>query len=297
MAPKTAGSAVATQDASSTAVAPTMSDDVRADLLRAQQASLGDDIDLPRIKVAGAAAGVFQFPDDGIVMQEFSGVILGAHARNVLWTRAADDASEEDSRPACSSEDGKFGRPQEGFVHANLGRAASGDEYVKCTQCVYNKFGTGATFIATKKPKGKAVQNQKAVYIYLPDRNLPFVLTLSSMAIAGFDEYVTKLLRRGVPIQSIVTTFRQTIKDGPPKYAVPTFHDGEPLGADAFNEVMRMRADFIAKIEPAPPVQKAEATVVEADVTDPTHEERDGDDPPFSVEDASKIPVGDKPPF
>lgn len=267
----------------------TLDEATRADLERAQREALGDNIELPRIKVAGQAMLLYNFPDFNTAIPEFTGVILGAHARNVLWTRDADEETDDPDakRPACSSPDGKFGRPQEGFVHANLGRAATGDDLVECKTCKYNQFGTGQMFIATRKPKGKAVTNQKNVYIWLPDRALPFVLTLSSMAIAGFDEYITKLTRRGLLMQQITTTFRQTKKgEGKNAYGIPTFHEGAPLGADAFAEVMQMRRDWIGKIEPAPLAQQATATTT----VDATHEE----EVPFTVEDAAKIPVEEK---
>jgi hypothetical protein len=279
---------VAAPESPNTALA-TLDEATRADLERAQREALGDNIELPRIKVAGQAMLLYNFPDFNTAIPEFTGVILGAHARNVLWTRDADEETDdpEAKRPACSSPDGKFGRPQEGFIHANLGRAATGNDLVKCSECAYNKFGTGQMFIASRKPKGKAVTNQKNVYIWLPDRALPFVLTLSSMAISGFDEYITKLTRRGMLMQQITTTFRQTEKgEGKNKYGIPTFHEGAPLGADAFAEVMQMRRDWLQKIEPAPYAQQATATAT----VDTTHEE----EVPFTVEDAAKIPVEEK---
>lgn len=288
------------QESQSTALEQFAPADVLADLLRAQQESVSGDLELPRIKIVGAGVGMYEFPDEGETVKEFEGVILGAHGRNVLWTKKMEPGVQRDddeARPACSSADGKFGRPQEGFKHIMLnGEAATGNELISCADCKYNKFGSGNIFIPDKNKKGKAVTNQKTVYVYLPDRLLPFQLTLNTMSIPGYDEYVTKLLRRGIPTQAVTTVFRQVVKQsGSVKYAIATFVEGKPLAKDAFDDVMTMYKNYRDRIEPAPAAKKVEAKVAKDDVT-----LEETDDVPFTVEDVSTIPAtsgDDKAPF
>lgn len=292
MAPKQRTDLVAPTDAAETAVS-IMDDETRADLLRAQQESLGDAMELPKIVILGAAAGKYDFPDEeDYTVSTFKAVILGYHPENALWTEKMDpnrrlEPGDEGRRPACSSPDGKYGTPRPGFKHEALGFvAAEGTELIECGTCPYNKFGSGAKFIPDKNPRGKAVGNHYKLYLWIPDRMLPFTLRLNTMSIPNFTDYVKKMTRRTQPIQSIITTFRQVIEDrNGTKYGIATFEPGEPLGAQAFAEVRKMYNQYKSRIEPAPQVQIARASVAPAPAA-PTLEEGD-----FTVEDAAKIPV------
>lgn len=260
--------------------------DIMHDLLRQQQESITTQLDLPRIQIAGAAAGVFKFPDSGPVAT-FDAVILGAHPKNVLWTEKMDPNKKvegEAARPACSSPDGKTGIPKVGFKHAALGgRAAREDDRISCASCPYNKFGSGDTFIADRNKKGKAVSNQKVLYVLLPDRTLPFELTLSTMSISSYDEYVMRLTGRGLPVQTVLTRFALVERGGgSAKYSVATFADTQKLGQEQFNHVMAQYRAYTHLINPKPPEVVAAAAPAAVVAQQPTGSAAE-DGPDFEV--------------
>jgi hypothetical protein len=191
-------------------------DDVRADLLRSQAESIGTPQRLPQIRLMPAAAGLYEFKDTNETPREFRGVILGSHARNVLWDGAyGDERPEADRGPACQSRDGKIGVPRAGFHHAALGTnaPAAGDEMIECASCPYNSFGSKRMISENGSPKGKAVTNQRSVYVAIEGRRSPMELVIVSTSIPPFDEYLNSLLQREIPVQSVVTLFKQELKN------------------------------------------------------------------------------------
>lgn len=232
--------------------------DVRADLLRAQAESIQTVQKLPQIKVLPAGVALFEMPD-GEALATFQGVVLSNHPRNVLWDRKFGDApppeaGESAKLPACSSLDGKVGTPREGFQHAALrGTTATGTEVIECRTCPYNAWGSGAMLITTNNPKGKAVTNQRSVYVLLEGMLTPAELVLPPTSLAAFDEYLTSLVNRSIPVQAVVTTFRQVKKQragSDVKWGQVTFEMASPLGQEAFNNVMTKREQFYATMNP-----------------------------------------------
>lgn len=241
-------------------------DDIREDLLRTQAESISTPQRLPRIKIMPAAAGLYEFTDrtPSVTEREFNGVILGSHARNVLWDGAyGDDRPEGERAPACSSRDGKVGVPRQGFAHAALQSgngsivAATGEEMIECASCPYNAFGSKRMISESGSPKGKAVSNQRSVYIALEGRRSPMELVITNMSIPPFDEYLNSLLQRDIPVQSVVTTFKQELKNrvgSSGRYAVATFSSAGSLSPEAFNRVLALRTEYLSFIRPQDPV-------------------------------------------
>jgi hypothetical protein len=233
-------------------------DDVREDLLRAQAESIGTPQRLPLIKIMPAAAGLFEFTDTSDTIREFTGVILGSHARNVLWDGAYGAERPESERgPACSSADGKIGVPREGFRHAGLNGPATGAERIECATCPYNGFGSKRLITESGNPRGKAVTNQRSVYVALSGRRSPMELLIVNMSIPNFDEYLNSLLQREIPVQSVLTKFSQTIQNrvgSTGRYAVATFENLGHISADQFNDVLRLRQEYMTFIRPQDPV-------------------------------------------
>ena len=153
----------------------TLPEDIREHLLRTQQEQIDTTQQLPRVKLMAAGVGLFDFGEDTPRLEEFPGVILGSHPRNVLWDRpvGANGPGGEMTGPACSSPDGITGYPRAGFSHPNLTRPAQPGDTVPCATCQYNQFGSGAALVPTRKAAGKAVTNQRSVYLLLADRVLP----------------------------------------------------------------------------------------------------------------------------
>jgi hypothetical protein len=291
------------QTSQSTALA--IPDDVRADLLRAQQGMVGDRLKLVQAKVMAAGAGRFEFTDTHEIVPEFSGVILGSHQRNVLWDRPADvqPTSDEEKGPACRSQNGLIGIPRAGFAHAALQPRnaqpgdtlvrATGVEQISCASCPYNKWNSKNLIPAMVRPggstKGKAVTNQRAVYVLVPGRETPVMVIVAPTSIPAYDEYIGNLVNRNTPVQAMFTTFKQEIKSrGAQRWAVLTFHAGESLGNDAFQKVLAVRARFIETIngtvetlEDEPDEQGARGAAMPATATAAPNSGEDDEDLPF----------------
>lgn len=267
----------ATQAAQHSALMANLPDDVRQDLLRAQKGMIGESQRLPQVKIMGAGAGLYEFTDTNETEREFAGVILGSHARNVLWDKAygTNQSDEEKGKPACQSRDGITGIPREGFPHAALQRRgqpqvlATGTERIDCRSCPYNQWGSKHLIPEIMRPgdsgKGKATTNQRAVYVLVDGRETPVMLILPPTSISAFDEYLSTLLNRGIPVQATLTVFKQEKKErGTMKWAQATFAQGEPLSQEAFSRVLAKRTEYATHIS-----GRVEELVVEdADVDD-----------------------------
>lgn len=228
-------------------------DDVMQDLLNAQRQSIEGPQALPQIKIMPAGVNLFEFTDTGETKSTFRGVILNIHSRNVLWDhKFGADVPEDERFPACSSADGRYGSPRPNFRHAALeGQAAQGDELIECRTCPYNKWNTGNLLIADKNPKGKAVTNQRVVYILLEDREAPMELVISSTGINPLEEYTANLLNRRVPMQGVVTEFGlATQTKGTMRWSGPTFRNIRNLDQQEFAAALRIRQEYWNSITP-----------------------------------------------
>jgi hypothetical protein len=254
-------------------------EDVRRDLLRAQQGMIGDTQPLPQVKIMAAGAGMYEFTDTNETVREFEGVILGSHARNVLWdrpygTQLPPGAPDEDKLPVCSSRDGKTGIPRRGFAHAALqGRVATGTESIDCKRCPYNQWGSKGLIPALLRAgagetaataKGKAVVNQRAVYFLVQGRQTPVELILPPTSISALDEYLAMLLNRGMPVQAVLTRMSQDVQQrGGLRWAQATFAQGDLLDAAAFHRALETRTAFKNQIEGV-----VEELVIEPEIVD-----------------------------
>lgn len=246
-----------TEPTTAPSTAITVPDDIRADLLRAQAASITTSVALPRISIMAGGAGLFEFSTDGQTADRFTGVVLNNHPTNILWDRpyGGQALAEDDPNrfPACSSDDGITGIPREGFRHAGLnGGIGDGVATVECRTCPYNQWGTGDMFKPQGNKKGKAVTNQRKVYILLDGNQVPFELTLPPTSLSAFDEYLTSLLNRNLPVQAVVTEFRQEKKQkGTMKYAEARFTMVGTLTQEQFSGVMTKMKQFETAINPS----------------------------------------------
>lgn len=240
---------------------------IRRDLLRGMAESIDTPQKLAKIGVMPAAAGLYRIQGadettDDLKVPTFKGVVLHSHSRNVLWDREYGDntpVADEERLPACSSPNSKVGIPRKGFAHAALdGAEATGDERIECASCPYNQWGSGDMLIATKNHKGKAVTNQKAIYIMLPGRKAPMVLTISGYSIAAWDEYMMGLMNQDIPVQSVVTEFAQKIQNRKGKdVALIVLRRAGVLPAETFQGALRKREEFRASIFPAEVLMEA----------------------------------------
>lgn len=104
-------------------------------------------------------------------------------------------------------------------------------------------------------PKGKAVTNQRSVYVLVEGTMSPYELVLPPTSLPNLDEYITGLTNRGIPVQSVVTEFRQIRKERPNsniRWGVATFTMAGPLDNETFLGVMAKRQEFSSSINPTP---------------------------------------------
>lgn len=246
-----------------TAAAPgtalVLPDDIMADLLKAQAGSVTTNQQLPDIGIMAAGVGLYEFSDQpGTTMQTFRGIVLNNHSRNILWDKAMGQGlgpAGEKAKPACSSNNGIVGIVRKGFAHKGLPEGEVGDDEktVVCETCPYNKFGTGDWFKPNASKRGKAVSNQRAVYIMIPGIAIPYRLVLPPTSLATFDEYLIALVSRRIPVQTVITEFSQNREEkNGQKYGVAQFAMTSQINLDQFNAVMEMRKQFDKSITPAP---------------------------------------------
>jgi hypothetical protein len=270
--------AVAEEARPSTAL--TIPQDIRNDLLRTQAMELGERR-LPRISILAAGVGQYEFKDTNETMPQFTGIILGTHARNVLWERpygSTNPVVGDVPVPACSSNDGKVGVPREGFYHAALGRTAVASDRVNCVDsrgqpsCPYNHWRSKRLIPALLRQgenpddvKGKAVVNQRSVIILVAGRVVPMELILPPTSLTPFDEYVAGLTGQGVPVQAVITLFRQervAIPGSTGRYAMALLERGADLSQEEFDQVLEMRNRYMHVISPSSGAVEVDPTEV-----------------------------------
>jgi hypothetical protein len=241
------------------------------DLLRDMAEGISTRQALTRVKVMPAGANLFEFEDTGDTFREIRGVVLSAHGRNVLWDKPVSEGQvtrtdDPEARPACASTDGKYGNPREGFIHlglpANLGKTpqtatarATGQELLSCADCPYNQFRSVGLLPYTKQgsQQGKAVTNQRSIYILLPDRRFPVELRITPSSLTAFDAYLKLLVDASVPIQAVETVFTlERMERGAQKWSVVKFTRGANLTLEQFQAALETKTRFREQITAMP---------------------------------------------
>lgn len=249
----------ATQSTALALFQDTLSPEELADLLRTQKESITSNIALPQVKMLAAGACQFELSDDeGTTFPVFTGIILHMHSSNVLWdSKMEEQFPPDDPRnfPACASSDGIVGIPRVGFAHAGLkGEVGDGVKTVQCKTCPYNQFRSGNMLIAEKNEKGKAVTNNRRVFIAMEGRSAPVELVLPPTSLRAFDEYCARLTNQNIPVQAVVTEFRQ-VKEGTGRnqYGVLSVKSLGLVTREQFEAAKQMRTEFWSSITPKSP--------------------------------------------
>jgi len=231
--------------APSTALA--LPQDMMDDLLRAQAEAITTPQRMPRVKIMPAAAGLFEFEDNNDTARDFVGVVLHTHPRNSMWDHAyGSEVPEEEKGPACQSNDGKFGTPRASFEHAG------GEGPVACATCPYAQWeSAGLLNLPNKNPRGKACSLGRSVYIAVEGRATPVEMSLPPTSVQSFDEYLASLLNQRIPVQAVVTKFKQRIDSkGSMRWAVLAPANEGTLSAEQFSDVMAKRETFMPQMTP-----------------------------------------------
>ena len=202
-----------------------------------------DRIPFGRIKIAPAAAGVYNITDPGeedeVPVRDFEGVVLMSHNCNAYWP-VPFGTPGADKNPACASMDAIEGVTQDG-------------EVVQCHGCPYNKFETAKG----GEGKGKACKNMRRLYILREGDVLPMVLSLPPSSLEAYDKYRTRCSTAGKKPQAVMTKFtlvKAKNAEGT-AYSKPQF---EAVSVLPLDEVERVREYAAGMIKSA---QKAGITV------------------------------------
>jgi len=145
---------------------------------------------LLKIKIPAGGGLAYEVPGDDPespdTAKTFEAVIVKHQRCNVYYR---DKYDGQKVPPACYAADGKRGVDNETA------------EVKDCATCPLNQYGSGEGGI------GKACQNKRVLYLLREGELLPVVLVLPSTSLKGFDEYITRLVSRGITSADVVTKF------------------------------------------------------------------------------------------
>lgn len=187
-----------------------------------------------RVKIP--AGGQLQFeiptedPDNPDYARTLEGVILYNHAACTLWPEGSE--YDEDTKPLCSSVDGKTGIGEPGGA---------------CATCPMNEYGS-----ARDGGRGKACKNMRDIYLLRSGEYMPLLISLPPTSIKPFKEFLNRafVYRRRATYGSLVQISLKKENNGSNDYSVATFRlvrdfQGEELSqirayANGFKEQIKL---------------------------------------------------------
>ena len=167
-------------------------------------------------------------PDNPDYARTLEGVILYNHSAYTLWPEGSE--YDEDTKPICSSIDGKTGIGEPGGA---------------CETCPMNMYGS-----ATDGGRGKACKNMRQLYLLRSGEYMPLLISLPPTSLKPFKEFLNRafVLRRRATYGSIVQIGLKKENNGN-DYSVATFRlvrdfQGEELSqirvyANSFKEQIK----------------------------------------------------------
>lgn len=185
--------------------------------------------DLERVKIPtqGSTRWTLETVEGEHETEEIEGIILLKKATRVYFSQPFEETGGN-TPPDCSSEDAYRGVGNPG-----------GD----CTTCKFNAFGTAA------KGDGKACREIMVLFVLLPGKLLPLVITVTPGSLREVRKYFLRLAGEGYASYFVTTKFRldkASNKRGI-KYARVKATIGRPLLPD---EIAAVRA-YVDNIKPA----------------------------------------------
>lgn len=152
---------------------------LREDLQDSQE---GTQVRLLSIKILPRNAK-FEFPDETEI-EEFKGIIIDSNRTNAYW------GVDGDKFPSCMSYDG--------VIPAENSPKKESDS---CTHCPLNQFGSAENGV------GKKCKNMRRIIVLIEGQTLPMRLTLPPTSLKIYDEYITQLLYKKIPVNAVLTKF------------------------------------------------------------------------------------------
>ena len=160
-----------------------------------------------RVKIP--AGGQLQFeiptedPDNPDYARTLEGVILYNHSAYTLWPEGSE--YDEDTKPLCSSVDGKTGIGEPGGA---------------CATCPMNAYGS-----ARDGGRGKACKNMRDIYLLRSGEYMPLLISLPPTSIKPFKEFLNRafVYRRRATYGSLIQIGLKKENNGSNDYSVATF--------------------------------------------------------------------------
>ena len=186
-----------------------------------------------RVKIP--AGGQLQFeiptedPDNPDYARTLEGVILYNHAACTLWPEGSE--YDEDTKPLCSSVDGKTGIGEPGGA---------------CATCPMNAYGS-----ARDGGRGKACKNMRDIYLLRSGEYLPLQLSLPPTSLRPFNDFMNLAFvpRRRPSYSAIVEIGLKRAESGGYTYSVATFRKVRDLEGEGLAAVKSYAANFKEQVK------------------------------------------------
>lgn len=190
--------------------------------LAEQYRESGDTPRLTTIPWPGGGALSFELSDEES-LKVLDAIVLTTTRNRAWWETAPSEGG--DSVPSCVSNDGLRGQAAEGMTDAY---GVGGD----CVRCPKNQWGT-----AEGRRKGKACKERKNLYLLLPDKIRPLVLSLPPSSLAPYSDFRGAAEDDGLIGTSMYVTrigLERREGDGN-KWSVAKFRRGPVLDTSAYS--------------------------------------------------------------
>lgn len=208
--------------------------------------------DITKVSVPGAGGMTWAIPHPNgeIGTRELVGVILfGIDPRAYYKYKPGDTVPESDvvegaNLPDCASDDGITG--QATSVGVKRGMAAGP---VACETCPLAQWGSAKGGAG----KGKACAERRDLFMLLPDRLLPIIVTAPSTSLQDVRAYMNGLMQFAKPIYSVETKLTlMRHENGAIKWSTIVASKSADLSPDAHAQMKKLSTQFRSLLVRAP---------------------------------------------
>lgn len=150
--------------------------------------------DLDRVTIPSGGGTTWEVPSlSGIdAVRELEGVIVAWETTRSYWVLALEDSEGGGTPPDCASPDGKVG-------FGEYGPGSDRNPTGQCEGCPMNEWASDA------RGTGKACKEAKQLFMLLPNRVLPVVVSLAPTSIAPLRKYFLRLAGSGIPYYGVTS--------------------------------------------------------------------------------------------
>lgn len=199
------------------------------------------EFDLTRIKVPTGGMTKWQIPtlDGDVAADEVVGVIVLSKQSRSYWEKAYSGGNEP---PDCSAADAKHATKNNEEIEIPAS-VEEGTGMLLCDTCDYSEWGS-----AGEGKRGQACKLTKQLFVLMPNKLLPAVVSLPPTSLRPASKYFLDLADAMVDKSAVITriTLEKVSGDGVPDYARCVFHRAGMLEPE---QVAQVKA-YAAALEP-----------------------------------------------